>query len=711
MELNKDCIDILKYMKEKNDYVRIQELAEKYKVTDRAIRYKVDKIEEFLVKNGLGYLDKQHSKGVKLPNNKKVVDFINKFVGDYTPYKYVYSKDERIKFIIVKLLQSSKPITIGEFESKLCISKNTVLKELDEVEIWLESKDLELSRKPKVGVLIEGEEIKKRKALIEITSETVSSEALVNYISRRMIQSKINNLQFDILFSDIDIDFIDNIIRHAEVELNREFSDEAYGGLITHLAIMIKRIQLDKEIHLPDINNEVVKNTKEYEVSGNLIKRIEKHYGIKVPEVERSYIVIHLLGAKVLRDNEIYKDDQYKLNDLYGVVKAMTEEIEEIYTLDFGEDKEKLLDDLLLHLRPSLYRIKYGANLINPLFDEIKLNYRDLFSKVKMVAKHLEDYVGSTIDDHEISYIVIHYAAALRNYNQKHNKKARVVLVCGTGIGTAKIISSYICEKFKVDIVSTTASRNILSLDKSSYDYIITTVDIPDLREDEYIKISPLLLEKDYKSLEKYLAVNHKSKVNSEETYVVKRIMNIVDKYCDIRDREQLQYELMYELKRREEYTKIEEKTYVLKDFIKSDTIRLKANCKDWREAIHLGCEPLIEKGSIGEDYTKEIIKNLENIGPYMVIAPSICLAHGKLDKGIKGTSMSLLNLKYPVKFNNELNDPVKLIITFATDDDERHLNALSNLMELITNKDDVHTVMNSSSKEEIIELINKYSK
>ncbi|UXZ08883.1 HTH domain-containing protein [Clostridium perfringens] len=62
MELNKDCIRILQYLIEKNDYVEIDEIATEYKVTNRAIRYKIDKIEKFLVNNGFDYIDRKYKK-------------------------------------------------------------------------------------------------------------------------------------------------------------------------------------------------------------------------------------------------------------------------------------------------------------------------------------------------------------------------------------------------------------------------------------------------------------------------------------------------------------------------------------------------------------------------------------------------------------------------------------------------------------------------
>ncbi len=710
MGLNKDCIDILKYMYNKNDYVNVHELAEIYKVTDRAIRYKIDKIEDFLVKNGFPYMDRQHSKGVKIVKSKELSTFLKEFAGEYTPYKYIYSKEERFEFMVVKLLQSNKPINMSYFEDTLCISRNTVLKEINDIENWLKKRNINLIRKPRVGIKVDGKEIDKRKAIIDITSETMSSEDLVNYVSRKMVQSKINNLQFDILFSDIDVDFLDVVIREAEYQLKREFSDEAYGGLITHLAIMIKRVQLHKEIYIPNINEDVITYTEEFRAANHMIERLEKHFKVKVPEGEKSYIVIHLLGAKVLKDDNLYKDDDGRTKDLYTVIKTITEDIETMYNIDFGEDEKKIIDDLVLHLRPSIYRIKYGSKLVNPLFDDIKMSYSHLFYNVKNAMIHLEKYIGANIDDQEISYVVMHYAAAMRNLDQKLNQKPRVVLVCGTGIGTAKMLSSKIKEKFQVEVVDTLASRNMDALNKGQYEYIISTVDIPDLNKDQYIKISPLLTEKDCNILEKKLGLKPKGENSFQETQMVKRILGIVEKYCTIRDRDTLKYELLYELKRNYDSNEVENKTYLLRDLIKSDTIKLKLNCKDAKEAIYEGCKPLIEKGAISERYYEEILKNMKDYGPYIVIAPGIALAHARLFSEVKGTAMSLVNLKYPVKFNHQYNDPVKLIITFSTENDEDHLHALSQLMSLFTTSEDLNEIMNTASKERVLDIINKYS-
>lgn len=118
MQLDERSIAILQYLREKGDFVNIRTLSEIFGVTDRTIRYDIDKIEGFLVKNGFEYLDRKHGKGVRLNSNEELNRFIDRFVNTDTPFRYSYSKEERQKIIILQLLQSNEPIQIADFEKK-----------------------------------------------------------------------------------------------------------------------------------------------------------------------------------------------------------------------------------------------------------------------------------------------------------------------------------------------------------------------------------------------------------------------------------------------------------------------------------------------------------------------------------------------------------------------------------------------------------------
>ena len=58
MELNNDCIAILNFMAEyDNEYVKLSELSDQFKVTEKTIRNKLGKIEDFLKTKGFEAFD------------------------------------------------------------------------------------------------------------------------------------------------------------------------------------------------------------------------------------------------------------------------------------------------------------------------------------------------------------------------------------------------------------------------------------------------------------------------------------------------------------------------------------------------------------------------------------------------------------------------------------------------------------------------------
>ena len=271
------------------------------------------------------------------------------------------------------------------------------------------------------------------------------------------------------------------------------------------------------------------------------------------------------------------------------------------------------------------------------------------------------------------------------------------------------MVASKILERFDVNILGTYSSRNINEELENSCDYIISTIDIPNFNKDRYVKVSPLMTSDDLQKLEKYITPMAKSHKGKNEILLLNRILDKVKKYCEIRDEGQLRYEILYEMKKQEEIQIQKKEKYPLSYFIKKENIELKLNCKDWKDVITKGTDILIKKNYITEKYNDEIIKKLEELGPYMVIAPGICLAHVDMVSEINKTSMSLINLKYPIKFNSEFNDPVRLVLTFATKDKESHLNALLGFMNLINNSNDLNILISSSSKDEVMDIIKKY--
>ncbi|CUH97774.1 hypothetical protein P22_3918 [Propionispora sp. 2/2-37] len=149
----------------------------------------------------------------------------------------------------------------------------------------------------------------------------------------------------------------------------------------------------------------------------------------------------------------------------------------------------------------------------------------------------------------------------------------------------------------------------------------------------------------------------------------------------------------------------------MLSKFFKPEVIRLNVECNCWQDAIKAGTDLLLHKNYVEKRYLDAIIRNHKELGPYMVISPGIMLAHARPENGVLTLSLSLITLKEGMVFGNETNDPVKLIITLAATDQKSHLALLAELMELLMNPEDVKNIIAAKKKEEVIAIIDRYSK
>ena len=87
--------------------------------------------------------------------------------------------------------------------------------------------------------------------------------------------------------------------------------------------------------------------------------------------------------------------------------------------------------------------------------------------------------------------------------------------------------------------------------------------------------------------------------------------------------------------------------------------IHLGATAQDWRAAVRLAGDALVTSGATAPAYTDEMIATVEQLGPYIVIAPGIALAHSRPSPAVLRAGISLVTLARPVDFGHRTNDPV----------------------------------------------------
>ncbi|WP_438530042.1 PTS sugar transporter subunit IIA [Cetobacterium sp.] len=84
-----------------------------------------------------------------------------------------------------------------------------------------------------------------------------------------------------------------------------------------------------------------------------------------------------------------------------------------------------------------------------------------------------------------------------------------------------------------------------------------------------------------------------------------------------------------------------------------------------------------------------------------------VALPHSKNIGNVFKSKMVLLNFRNDILFPE--NTPVKTMLTFTSQDEDTHLDALSNFLDLVNNYKFLEKLENNPSKKKIVDIIKKY--
>jgi PTS system ascorbate-specific IIA component len=140
----------------------------------------------------------------------------------------------------------------------------------------------------------------------------------------------------------------------------------------------------------------------------------------------------------------------------------------------------------------------------------------------------------------------------------------------------------------------------------------------------------------------------------------------------------------------------------VLEQALGQGSIKLQQSCSTWRETFELAGLGLVESSRTTSSYTQEMIQAFEELGPYMVIAPGIALAHGRPSESVLETGLSLVTLSTPVVFGSTANDPVSLVIGLAAVDHDSHIDLMAALSELLMSEEIVNLLLQATNESEV---------
>lgn len=658
------------------NHTSIEEMEGVLQCNKRTVMIDIQKVNEMLISLELPTITVQNdfiiAPEISITNLLKYVDIASK--------NYVF-QEERIDMLIFYIILYSDYISNSHLQDFLRMSKNSILADLKEVRSVLKKYELQLIYSRDKGYYIDGDS-KKIRELLEITIGN-----LITLVCGRNILSYI--------FNECNLIYQEEIFLNSLKIVSDKYQLIFIAEKIDTVAILMA---VFNEYSLKE---PYIKNSKNFEkIIETPLLRLLMDIEEQFPNLskERDFILSRLAGC-VQGDLNINPEPE--------IIKIMDEIILQVKVntgLEFPETFQ-FRKNLYAHLYPAFYRQMFDVSLKNPLTSQIIEEYNYLFALIKRSLKPLEEVTSKKISNDEIAYFTIHFGGYLENIQKESiTEKIVAMVICPNGISSSLILRAELKQIFPtIEFYTMSFNDYKKNIGIQQVDMIFSTMSI---EVDKPLFIVKTIMNSTEKILlkKKVFETFHLKK---EEFISVDEILNIIAKHVLIKNEKELKKDLTKYLFANKEVVLGGDS---LKDLVKKELIQQLDKVNDWQTAVRIASKPLLEQGYIEESYVEAIISSVNEIGPYIVLAPKVAVPHASPDAGVHRLGISLLQLKEPVNFGLEDDEDknVQLIFVLATVDSTAHLKALQQLALILDDDEIIENLIKAEMPEEILGLIEK---
>jgi len=664
--------------------VSIKKLKEKFDISERMVRYDIEKINFVLSIFNIKPIYRNKSGIFKLDSDSKI-NKIKDIVKEAEPVT-IEKRRNLIKFLLITTV---KKLNISNLMEKFDTSRITINSDLNMIKKEFEKKGIKLSTKK--GIMLEG----KISNLIKYRVEKISE--CLNYL-KNIKNKTIYGMKIEEIFKENlgieEVRTLSDFLKKVLSKLNFSATDENYKTMLSYI-ILLQSENFHEEIsNFICVDGGIIKEWDEYDT----IKKEVKSFGLNEIFKEQDMFIITDLVIKISSYN---KDSQFYENwiDIDILVKNLIENINNRLNVDISKDR-LLFEYLRQHLNPFFYRVKNEYTLNDKFIQDLEFTKNNLFYLIKESLNILTNILKKDIPDKEIFLLTLHFQASIERVTNNNMKVKRIIIISTLGYGISQILVDNISSLFNVEIVAVTPYFKLKEtlLNNKNIDYIITTMDIED--KNSYaipiLKVNPIFTAEDRKKmLDVGFASNNKKVLISE-------LIEIIEEEAKICNKEKLIKKLENKMKGRVINDVAEEEEG--KDIITDESIIFNYDGKNIEEAVKYTCNLLEKKGYISSSYTKSILDILRNHTSYMIIHNGIILPHSKNKNNVFKTSGILLELKNDFQLNG---NTIKYIFTFAIKDKEKELNRVSKIINKIF-KDELVEIMKTKNKKKIVKYFSK---
>lgn len=651
------------------------DLEKKFGITRRQLAYALSQINEELV-------DHQLPKITRTPRGEfvtssEIAEFFN-LQATEEPQPYVYrEEEERILLICLYLLVSDELLSLVHIYDFSGVSRTTASTDLKAATRFLSTRQLKLKYTRQAGYFIEGSELAIRNLLNYLVTQ------LLKYDDGRSSMEQLGKLPTEQVI---------HFVREVENARNVTYSDESFSFLMLAVLMNVTR-NLSHRVSDHHYFEHQISDTEEFSALRPLMPK-----AWLTNDSDAEWLVILLLSANTIRGDVGVADA-----DLVKAIQTMVAKFEQ-QTFIKITDQDDFVKRLLAHLRPAIFRVRYGLHLHDIGIGQVMAadsRHRFLVDTINAIIEPLEKLTGKTIPEDERNLIAFYFDGELEKSADLHVSKERAAVVCTNGLIVSKLMIQNLRRLFpEISFLSATSAREFEHF-SGDYDLVFTTVPLKTSAR-QYI-IHPLLSGDEQVQL-RYRVLNDIGVKNIQTG--ISALTAIVRKHAKVTDAVGLDHALRRFLADQtvEELPVVDQPR--LTDFTEPDLIQV-GSSRNWEQALQQAIRPLERLDYVTDPFRQTLMAETAAADNYSFIGTQVAIPHTVPENGVLRNGFGFYILKQPVVYPNGFR--IRMIVPIAVKDTDQHLRAIQELSEIIADEATLKALFKAENGQQAYDILRRY--
>lgn len=460
-------------------FLTLDFIAESVGLSKRSVQNYLTDIDDWIIKNALPNtrVIRTRGKGVMIDadavDRRKIERLLSKRSMS------VNTDDNKRRFDIIKrLIILEEDITIKSLAEQFYASRSVIISDLEWVKEWLAAYKLELFITQRKGIVARGGEVSYRNAIAGYFDSYVSADAGEAILQNN--RGRIPEKTYRSLVKIYPLDTVEKakrIIGEAEKKFDFFLTEDYYTSLLTHIVISISRFvngnTVPPEFIPPDDEEfpDFIEETAQY-----MAKRLGIVFNIIVPEMEKTYICIHLVGFNALSTERSANTEMPK--NIKHLALELIKVVDSSIGTSFISDK-LLFFGLCLHLKSKVFRLQKDVYYKKESGFRLPDSSMDIYNAVTGASGLFYDICGVLPDEEEMLNVACYFLLS----RHRNLRKYKTLLICNKGVMERAELMDYIEKSLpSIDISDCCTTYQLKFLYAGDFDFIITTeaVELPE---------------------------------------------------------------------------------------------------------------------------------------------------------------------------------------------------------------------------------------